>query len=306
MELKPPQPQKKAIPDTRNTFRAVLNAIYTEYRILTNTLINIENLFLETNATRSEIDFISPEDFFDKKIEPLRQDFKKFVKKFIDNTLVSSLSKSCKDPKTFKKIANEKSKEVRTKYKNMIKKFFIPKEILDKDIYQQSLQLLGENEKLGIFDHASYLSSIHPSIKEGPSVFSEKDADLMKMKRDLEGIESSSSEDDELEGFMDRSIAENNSSSIKVKPSKTEERFYKKKEDRGETRSLRESFNDSSESIKINEVEHVKDEVDFKGLPKSINVRRKNMKIEKFESGIETGNLFILFFLRKFLFSFFS
>lgn len=295
-----------SISKSRDAFRALLHNIHTQARILTNSLIKIEKLFCETNASKSEIDFLSVEEFFDKQANSIKNDMKKVVNKFIDDKLIKKLSKSCSKSKSYKKSAEKIIKDIRKKYKDMTENFFIPKEKLEKDLYEQTLQLLGENERLGVLEQASYLSSIHPSIKGGQSLFSDRDEDLMKMKRELEEFkieeESQESSHNEFEGFMDRSNMPqgeiDKTPALRIKPSNTADNF--RDNDSGEyddevleTQSLRGSnySHYSSVSIKINEKPHLKQEIDFSGLPRSINIKRKNMKIEKFESGIETGNL---------------
>lgn len=323
---KNPNKEEKSIPQSqtpqiikrmRDEFRSLLNTLYIESRILSTALIRLERTFLEFTSKTSKIEFLSPEDFFDKQTSNLKSEFKKFTKKYIEENLVKNLSKSLEDktaPKTFKKKSEEIIKEIRKKYKNMLKDFFIEKEHLEKDIYEQRLQILGESEKLGILAQASYLSSINPSIKEDISVFSEKDEDLIKMKKQLEKMDnlSEEDEDDELKGFLDRSELpkgeKGNRTVIRVNPSKTEDNFFKKNENEKPNEDMNKSLDDETisgnyygdmESSELgqsmrnqSESEHHREDLDLKGLPKAIDVKRKNMKVEKYESGIEAGNLF--------------
>lgn len=93
----------------------MLSQLYSENRILMNTVTQINNLFIQLNGYKKEIEYLSVEEFFDSMTQSIKYEMKKMVIKFCTEVLVNKIGETCDKRTEWRQESRKIVAQVRTK-----------------------------------------------------------------------------------------------------------------------------------------------------------------------------------------------
>lgn len=255
----------------RPTLRALLNELFAEHRLLVEGIIEIENVFLEQNGTRKEIEYLPIGEVFDKRIQLAKYEIKRFNSKFFSD-IISSLSKEVPYAKTFKIDCKKLIKDLRLKYEKMTSKFFIPEKYLDKELFTEKKLLSGSSRYKNLLQFASSIAS-EININLDDSFMTDK-------KRSNKKTIHKENSPGEKSFKMDEVVS-------------AKETYTSEEEDEGEEEQEEDvdggEYASSEEDHENTEKPFKRKGLSLEGLAEPIDIQDKNMHLDQFESGIESG-----------------
>lgn len=219
------------------------------------TLLELEHLFQEVNATRTNIEYLPVDEVFDKEAMNAKYEIKKAISKCIADMIVN-LSRECPESKKFRIDAKRLSKEIQKKYDLLTKDFFFSQKQLNEEISNELRVLKGK----GRYNH---------NLKLGSSIVSpiskKKSFDFMIEAGDNDSMGIKSARD--------------SYSSIST-PSK---HTFSKNSSKVESDVLLSTANPKTPFTATG--------LDLGGLEPPLDVSKLTFKVDQYESGIECGIL---------------